>query len=287
MTDKEETRPSKIDIFWERYFKQYPKARSLQIKIANLFEEAWKDISPFAGEEMVGKLLTVDKSGFSKGTMIEALFIGIMAQTIYNEIRGEFEPQIKKFEELENFEKRLENEIIPRIFTRSIIEANEKLSKIEHHLITNTPEEHQLTEKIKRLIDNAKRELLLAGWVDTEFLEEIKKAKERDVEIKIITKTPDEKSPKAAKTAFPRLTNILGKENIGLNKTLHSRVLVVDDEFCMIGSADFTTHSAKTNFESAIFTNNPKLIDDAKTHFYEIWNDSDTKHPANRKMEEK
>lgn len=287
VTDKEEEiKPDGWSIFYERYGKHYPKAFAFKVKIAKRFKEAWKDIAPSVGKK-TGSIINVDEYGYPTTNQIDWLFLGIIAETIHNEIRGEFEPQIKKFEELENFEKRLENEIIPRIFTRSIIEANEKLSKIEHHLITNTPEEHQLTDKIRCLIDNAKCELLLAGWIDTEFLGELKKAKERGVEIKIITNTPAKNSPKAAQIAFPRLINRLGEENIGLNNSRHSRILVVDEEFCIIGSADFTTHSAKTNFESAIFTNNPKLIDDAKTHFYEIWNDSGTKHPANRKREEK
>ena len=143
-----------------------------------------EDIAPLVGKELIGYLIHVDEYGYPTAKQTDWLFLGIIAETIYNEIREEFEPHIKKFEELENFEKRLENEIIPRIFTRSIIEANEKLSKIEHHLITNTPEEHQLTDKIRRLMENAKRELLLAGWIDTEFLGEIKKAHERGVEIK-------------------------------------------------------------------------------------------------------
>jgi len=284
MTTNEETaeekkkKPSKWNVFFERYSKHYPEARELERKIVDRFEEAWKDVAPSIGEEYLG-LLGIDESGECVAHQADWLLLGIIAEIIYNEIREEFEPQIKKFEELENLEKRLESEIIPRVFMRSIIEANEKLSKIEHHLITNTPEEHQLTDKIRRLIDNAKQELLLVGWIDTEFLEELKNAKKRGVEIKIITKTPDKGSPAAAQTAFPRLIKLLGVKSIGLNPRRHSRLLVVDNEFCIIGSADFTTHSAKSNFEGAIFTNNPKLIDDAKIHFYAIWNDTETKRP--------
>ena len=93
MVEKE--KKIKWDAFWARYSKDYPMARDLRIRIGKEIEKAWKEISPFVGEEFEFSL-KVTREGELMATPITWLLIGIMAEVVLRKTSDEVVEVIKE-----------------------------------------------------------------------------------------------------------------------------------------------------------------------------------------------
>lgn len=54
---------------------------------------------------------------------------------------------------------------------------------------------------------------------------------------------------------------------------VHSKSMLIDDQWLMVGSANFSTNALDNNREMNIVINNQKSLDVWKEHFLEDWNE--------------
>ena len=147
---------------------------------------------------------------------------------------------------------------------------------VSYEFLYNTPSQDNINVKAHELIASSMKQILIAGWVDREFIGDLENAQNRGVNVKIITKSP-EGSDRTIREDFKRLIKTFGKENVRLNPRFHDRFLICDNR-CIIGSMYYTS-SSKTRFESAIYTEDEKIVNALLSHFERIWNDKDSKIP--------
>jgi hypothetical protein len=154
--------------------------------------------------------------------------------------------------------------------------AKAEICPVENfEFLYNTPTESAINKKAHELIQIASKQILLAGWVDREFIGELENAKGRGLDVRLITKST-EGSNKLVREDFNRL-KVLGKQNIKLNKRFHDRFLVCDNN-CIIGSM-YYTDASKTRYESVVLTDNIAVIEKLKEHFERIWKDRESISP--------
>jgi len=152
-----------------------------------------------------------------------------------------------------------------------------KIFPLRHfEFLYNTPMQSNINDKAHELIANSMRQILLAGWIDREFIGDLENAQNRGVRVRVITKST-EGSEKTVRTDFKRLLAKINKENIKLNSNFHDRFLVCDSQ-CIIGSM-YYTGSSKTKYESVIYTDDEDICEGLVAHFERIWSDKDSKTP--------
>lgn len=132
-------------------------------------------------------------------------------------------------------------------------------------------------ERIKSLIDRADEEILLTSLrIDMHYDRLIEKYGE-DVDIKLVTRSTQEISgsrKRIAKGAVQRLKENL-QGGIKSNPLLHSRMIIIDEEVAVVGSADFSRDQLKDEFNAAVLTQDKNVVDEATNLFYEIWDNSE------------
>ena len=165
------------------------------------------------------------------------------------------------------FTKEVMNCLNAKVLKEPNIKSIDK--KIVTNFIYNTPKDNYINDKAIKIIQEAKYEILYCGWIDRTFLGLLEKAKEKGVNIKIITKDPAS-SDKLIKEDYQRLIKGF-KENLKKNQLFHDRFILSEDKL-IIGSM-YLTSSSRTRYESGIYTEDFMLIEEAKKHFELIWND--------------
>lgn len=144
------------------------------------------------------------------------------------------------------------------------------LSLLENHIGSD-----KIKNKIEEMMQNAKKEIMIAGWIDTLLLNILKIKEKEGISIKIITKKPDGQSPSPVKTAYRELVNIA---QVKRNRLAHFRLIISDDKEVLVSSCDLTTHSLSQNYEAGIWTCSPAIVEDAIAFFDKVWQHEDTKN---------
>jgi len=157
-------------------------------------------------------------------------------------------------------------------------EAESSICPVGHFdFLYNTPTENNVNKRAHELIGSAAKSILLTGWIDREFIGDIENARNRGINIRIITKSP-EGSDKIVREDFKRLLEVVGKNNIKLNSRCHDRFLVCEHK-CIVGSM-YYVDASKTRFESAIYTDDTNILEKLIEHFERIWKDSSSITPT-------
>jgi len=152
------------------------------------------------------------------------------------------------------------------------------VSPVRHlEFLYNTPMQSSINNKAHELIANSMRQILLAGWIDREFIGDLENARNRGVKVRLITKST-EGSEKTVREDFKRVIAKIGKENIKLNPNFHDRFLVCDSQF-ILGSM-YYTGSSKTRYESTIYADDEDIYKSLVAHFERIWSDKDSRTPT-------
>lgn len=119
--------------------------------------------------------------------------------------------------------------------------------------------------KIESLIDMATGSLWMQTQYiqDTRIIEKLIDAQNRGVVLRIIVS--DNQEPW-------RLEPLWKSVRIQQDPYVHSKSMLIDDQWLMIGSANFSTNALDNNREMNIVINNQKSLDLRKEHFLEDWN---------------
>jgi len=213
--------------------------------------------------------------------LIDAVSRPVMYYKITQQVKLDYE--FSSIEEAQEECKIFMNQILKGVLGAEIKEQPQPESHMkafeEIELLYNTPSENKINKKVHELILDAKRRILIAGWIDREFLGDLEKikSKRKNIEIRVITKDPSGAADKTVKLDFKRLINTIEPKNVRINSRFHDR-FVISDHKCIIGSMYFTSAS-KIRYESTVYTNIRNIIDELEVHFERIWNDIESKHP--------
>ena len=122
------------------------------------------------------------------------------------------------------------------------------------------------------LIKNAKKYIYIPSFVITEkrITEELIKAKNRGVDVKVIadslnTSTMHSKHKELRSAGIPvKAENYAGK--------MHSKTMIIDDEYLIIGSMNFSNSGENRNDENMIILNDENAAAFYKKFFMYQWN---------------
>jgi hypothetical protein len=135
--------------------------------------------------------------------------------------------------------------------------------------------DRDIQKKMVEMIKRATKEILIASpwiWESQEVLNFLERmVKEKKISIRIITRPVKSKGDKKHEEIIRRL-NRLGFK-IELEETLHAKLLLIDDIELLIGSANLVGTSLKRNYETSIWTKDPRIVRDAKNYFTKLIDD--------------
>lgn len=134
-----------------------------------------------------------------------------------------------------------------------------------------SPKDKTITSEIIPLIDNAKTYIYMPAFVLThkEFTDNLIAATHRGVAVKIILDATSTHSS-ASKMKLLRSNNIQVKtENIA--GKLHSKSIIIDDLYTVIGSMNFSKSGETENDENLLIIKNKEIAVFYKTFFQYLW----------------
>ena len=125
-----------------------------------------------------------------------------------------------------------------------------------------SPAEKIITNQIVPLVNTAKKYVYISAFVLThdQLTESLIKAHQRGVDVKIILDATNTKPP--SKAGILRATNIPLKIENYAGK-LHSKSIIIDDKYFVIGSMNFSKSGENYNDENVVI-----IIDENLTKFY-------------------
>ena len=140
-----------------------------------------------------------------------------------------------------------------------------------------SPQDKALKNAVIPLINNAQRYIYIPTFLitDTKTTEALIKAKNRGVEVKIIIDALNA-SAKYSKHQLLRDAGILVKTENYAGK-MHSKSMIVDDKYTIIGSMNFSYSGENKNDENLIVIENPEITKFYKEFFLYQWNKIDNK----------
>ena len=162
---------------------------------------------------------------------------------------------------------------------------NEKISlskqkvKIDNKFITIyfSPKDKSITNVILPLIKNANNYIYIPTFVLTEkrVTEELIRAKQRGVDVKIIIDALNA-SIKHSKHNELRQGGLLVKTENYAGK-MHSKSMIIDDKYTVIGSMNFSNSGENKNDENLILIEDEEIAKFYKVFFLYQWNKIDNK----------
>ncbi len=134
-----------------------------------------------------------------------------------------------------------------------------------------SPKSKTYESSIKKLIQNAHKYIYIPIFYLThkDLTEELLKAHKRGVEIKIIL------DASAARNKYS-MHNFLREKGIGVKVEnfggkMHAKSMIIDDEYFVSGSMNFTKAGEQKNDENTIIVKNTKLAKQYKSYFLVLW----------------
>ncbi|MCM8762275.1 MAG: phospholipase D-like domain-containing protein [Candidatus Omnitrophica bacterium] len=107
------------------------------------------------------------------------------------------------------------------------------------------------------------------------FLKELIEAKKRGVNIEVVLNQSDKDSSSHSTVENLKTARYLSNNGIGVyftnpNRTTHSKILVIDRRYVVIGSANWSYSAMEKNNETSVIIDSPKLAEFYIKYFEEI-----------------
>ncbi|MBR1754780.1 phosphatidylserine/phosphatidylglycerophosphate/cardiolipin synthase family protein [bacterium] len=149
---------------------------------------------------------------------------------------------------------------------KSIVEKN-NFSNLRVYF---SPADKVITKEIIPLINGAKKYIYIPTFVITHenFAQSLIAAKKRGVDVRIILDSTNTKNP--SKLEILRAAKIPVKTENYAGK-LHSKSIIIDDKYLVIGSMNFSMSGENKNDENAVIIENGSLAKHYKTFFNYLW----------------
>lgn len=134
-----------------------------------------------------------------------------------------------------------------------------------------SPQDKTITNGVLPLIKNAKNYIYIPAFIVTErrIVEELINAKKRGVDVKIIADALNA-SNKYSRVKDLREDGILVKIENYAGK-LHSKTMIIDDKYLLLGSMNFSYSGENKNDENFIIFENPQAAMFYKDFFLYLW----------------
>ncbi len=235
--------------------------------IKNLSNQSTSDKnSSEAGKIMHNKFLIFDRQKVITGSMNFSKS-GLSGYDV-NDIAVINSPEIAKLYEAE-FEQMLKGK-----FHRAKIRHNLPskfilgISEIEIYF---SPQDKS-SKRIVELINSAKNYIYVPTFLIThkDITEALIKAKKRNIDVKIIIDA-NSVNTRNTKHKLLRESGVLLKAENYAGK-LHSKTMIVDDEYLIIGSMNFSNSGENKNDENMLVIKNPNFARNYKQFFLYLWN---------------
>jgi len=136
-------------------------------------------------------------------------------------------------------------------------------------LIVTTPRDEIIKRYMTQMIRASRLTLRITGYVDTALVNEIRKAIRRGVDVKVIFRHITRPSNKEA---YMSLKNAGADQRE--NKDLHARMIVADNRYALISSADLTRDSFYDHFEAGFLVKEKETVSNVNSFFEKIWEES-------------
>jgi len=153
-------------------------------------------------------------------------------------------------------------------------EIQEKVEESRFELLINDVNNHLMTERIYEMLKDATTCVLLMGWVGTDCLPKFKELKTAGITIRAVTHNPNERKAPVdpdIQKSYSELVDILGLENVSVNRSLHGRALIVDNK-ALIGSMDLNSDSLSgEHIEFAIYTEDVDIVRSLRAYFEKMF----------------
>ena len=135
-----------------------------------------------------------------------------------------------------------------------------------------SPKSNTYKNGIKELIQNAKEYIYIPIFYLTHknLAKELLKAKNRDVEIKIILDATAARNRYSMHKVLRKKGIKIKVENFG--GKMHCKSLIVDDKYFVTGSMNLTKAGNQKNDENTLIIQNPNLAKQYKKYFLTLWN---------------
>ena len=134
-----------------------------------------------------------------------------------------------------------------------------------------SPQDRVITNKIIKLIDNAKNYVYVPVFVIThrDFSAALIRAKSRGVDVKIIVDATSA-GQKYSSVKYLRDNKIPVKAENRAGK-MHMKSIIIDDKYSVIGSMNFTKSGEKYNDENVLIIDNTQIAVVFKSEFLHYW----------------
>lgn len=153
-------------------------------------------------------------------------------------------------------------------------EVQEQKEVSRYELLINDIHVRQIAEKVGEMLNGATTCVLLMGWVGTECLPKFKELKTAGITIRAVTHNPSERKAPVdpdIQKSYSELVNIIGLENVSVNRSLHGRALIVDNK-ALIGSMDLNSDSLSgEHIEFAVYTEDVDVVRSLRAYFEKMF----------------
>jgi len=158
-----------------------------------------------------------------------------------------------------------------------------------HEFVASPPFSGEILAKMKEMIKNAKKEVLLTSphiyytdWLTAELQPLVSKG----VKVRIITwpgyerrqfKSVDEVfEDKKQLFTLRRFLEMFPKGTVKLNDNIHSKMLIVDEKEVLITTANLTQTGLFENYEAGVYAKSEELAKKSKEYFEMIWSSEES-----------
>jgi hypothetical protein len=234
------------------------------VQISNSMLSSYRDNLPYSV-----RILILKKDNFGcivRGECIPAIYVKISKSIIKDDQLKENILQDAYLESLNYLDK-----LFIGVLEAEFINEN-KISDPLINLLINDSNSREITCKIDDLLDVVTTELLVIGWIGTQYIPQLIKLHKEKVNIYFITHKPQEAKNEPWRSeieeAFEHITKEIGLNNICIDPNIHGRILIADNK-ALIGSMDLNSSSLSgTHTEFATYTEDPEIVRKLRIYFF-------------------
>jgi predicted metal-dependent RNase len=136
-------------------------------------------------------------------------------------------------------------------------------------LVITTPRDEIAKTYMIRMIQTARQSVRISGYVDTAIANEMIEALRRGVEVKIIYRHLTRPSNREA-------YNLLYENGAKIreNRDMHARIVISDNRYAFISSADLTRDSFYDHYEAGFLAKEDDVVRKTISFYEKVWNES-------------
>jgi phosphatidylserine/phosphatidylglycerophosphate/cardiolipin synthase-like enzyme len=137
----------------------------------------------------------------------------------------------------------------------------------------------EIYEKIKVELRGVKENIRISSPYIDMYYEDIINIKLQNPNLNVRIITRPRKDIKGARERIAKnvldLLNISIAGNLRTQELIHSRLIIIDDKWVLVSSADLTRESLVDEFNAGIFTQDEETVNTCIDYFDNIWSESD------------